>query len=90
MQVSEGEAAEAGDRNRAGYYPNGTNVPTKKIGMLAPPLTLLRTAMAMLVAGALAVGYGFAGGPDLTLGYLECRQERAGGGVGRLWRARAA
>jgi glycine betaine/proline transport system substrate-binding protein len=71
LQASEGEAAEAGDRNGAGCHPNGTNVPTKKIGMLAPPLTLLRTAMTVLVACALAVGCGFAGGPDLTLGYLE-------------------
>ncbi len=70
MQVSEGEAAEAGDRNRAGYYPNGTNDPTKKRGMLAPPMNLLRAVMAVLMAGALAVGCGFTGGQDLTLGYL--------------------
>jgi glycine betaine/proline transport system substrate-binding protein len=71
LQASEGEAAEAGDRNGAGYHPNGTNVPTKKIGMLAPPLTLLRAMIAVLLTGALAVGCGFAGGSDLTLGYLE-------------------
>jgi glycine betaine/proline transport system substrate-binding protein len=71
LQASEGEAAEAGDRNGAGYYPNGTNVPTKNIGMLAPPLTPLRTAMAVLVAGAHSGGCGFAGGPDLTWGYLK-------------------
>ena len=38
--------------------------------MLAPPLILLRAATAVLVAGVLAVGCGFAGGPHLTLGYL--------------------
>jgi glycine betaine/proline transport system substrate-binding protein len=70
LQVSEGEAAEAGDRNRAGYYPNGTNDPTKKLGMLAPPMNLLRAVMAVLMAGARAVGCGFTGGQDLTLGYL--------------------
>jgi glycine betaine/proline transport system substrate-binding protein len=70
LQASEGEAAEAGDSNGVGYHPNGTNDPTKKSGMLAPPLTLLRAVMAVLMAGALAVGCGFTGGPDLTLGYL--------------------
>lgn len=71
LQASEGEAAEAGDSNWAGYHPNGTNGPTRKIGMLAPPLTLLRAVLAALMAGALAVGCGFAGGPELRLGYLE-------------------
>jgi hypothetical protein len=71
LQASEGEAAEAGDSNGAGYNPNGTNGPTKGFGMLAPPLILLRAATAVLMACVLAVGCGFAGGPDLTLGYLE-------------------
>ncbi len=71
LQASEGEAAEAGDRNGVGCHPSGTNDPTK-IGMLAPPpLSLLRSLLAVLITGALAVGCGFAGGPDLTLGYLE-------------------
>ncbi|MDQ4128610.1 MAG: glycine betaine ABC transporter substrate-binding protein [Actinomycetota bacterium] len=71
LQAGEGEAAEAGDRNGAGYDPNGTNHPTKKIGMLALSLSLLRSVLAVLVTGALAAGCGFAGGPNLTLGYLE-------------------
>lgn len=71
LQATEGEAAEAGDSNGAGYHPNGTNDPTKRIGMLAPPLTLLRAVLAVLMAGVFAGGCGFAGGPELTLGYLE-------------------
>ncbi len=71
LQASEGDAAEAGDSNGAGYNPNGTNDPTKRFGMLAPPLILLRAATAVLLACGLAVGCGFAGGPDLRLGYLE-------------------
>jgi glycine betaine/proline transport system substrate-binding protein len=71
LQASEGEAAEAGDTNGAGYNPNGTNDPKKRFGMLAQPLILLRATTAVLLAGVLSVGCGFAGGPDLTLGYLE-------------------
>jgi glycine betaine/proline transport system substrate-binding protein len=71
LQASEGEAAEAGDSNGAGYNPNGTNGPTRGFGMLAPPLILLSVATAVLMACVLAVGCGFAGGADLTPGYLE-------------------
>ncbi|MCA1719176.1 MAG: glycine betaine ABC transporter substrate-binding protein [Actinobacteria bacterium] len=38
--------------------------------MLAPLLTLLKTSLLLLVAGALAAGCGFGGGGELTLGYL--------------------
>ena len=71
MQASEGGAAEAGDSNGAGYNPNGTEDPTKRIGKLAPPASPLRAVLAVLVAAALAAGCGLGGGPDLTLGYLE-------------------
>jgi glycine betaine/proline transport system substrate-binding protein len=84
LQASEGEAAEAGDSNGAGYNPNGINDPTKRFGMLAPPLTLLRTAIAGLMAGVLAEGCGFAGGSDLTLGYLEWDENRAVSGLTKV------
>ncbi len=70
MQASEGEAAEAGDRNGIGYHPNGSDDPTKRRGMLRPPSTLLKVLLAALLAGVLAAGCGFGGGRDLALGYL--------------------
>ncbi|MGH3147353.1 MAG: glycine betaine ABC transporter substrate-binding protein [Rubrobacter sp.] len=70
LQASEGEAAEAGDRNGVGEHPNGSDDPTKRRGMLGPRPSLLRAFFAVLLAGVLAVGCGFGGGVDLTLGYL--------------------
>jgi glycine betaine/proline transport system substrate-binding protein len=70
LQATEGEAAEGSDRFGGGYRPDGTNDPTKKTGMLAPLLTVLKTSLLLLVAGALATGCGFGGGGGLTLGYL--------------------
>ena len=70
MQAIEGEAAEGSDRFGGGYRQNGIYDPTKKTGMPAPLLTLLKTSVLLLVAGALAAGCGFGGGGGLTLGYL--------------------
>lgn len=70
MQATEGEAAEGSDRFAGGYRPNGTGVPTKKTGMLAQLLTVLKTSLLLLVVGALATGCGFGGLGSLTLGYL--------------------
>jgi len=71
LQASEGVVAEAGDSNGADYQPNGINDPTKKIGTLAPPLILSRSVLAVLITCVLTAGCGLAGGPNLTLGYLE-------------------
>jgi glycine betaine/proline transport system substrate-binding protein len=71
LQATEGEAAEGSDRLGGGYCRNGTDDPTKRTGMPAPLLTLLKTSLLLLVAGALAAGCGFGGVGGLTLGYLE-------------------
>jgi glycine betaine/proline transport system substrate-binding protein len=70
LQATEGEAAEGSDRFGGGYRRNGINDPTKKTGMPAPLLTLLKTSVLLLMAGVLAAGCGFGGVGRLTLGYL--------------------
>jgi glycine betaine/proline transport system substrate-binding protein len=70
LQATEGEAAEESDRFGGRHRPNGADDPSKKTGMLAPLLRVLKASLILLVAGALVAGCGFGGGGRLTLGYL--------------------
>jgi glycine betaine/proline transport system substrate-binding protein len=70
LQANEGEAAEADHSLRRGSRPKGTTDPLKRAGLVGPLLTLLKTSLLLLIAGALGAGCGFGGGGALTLGYL--------------------
>ena len=70
LQANEGEAAEADYSLRRGSRPKRTDDPPKRAGLIGPLLTLLKTSLVLLIAGALGAGCGFGGGGDLTLGYL--------------------
>jgi glycine betaine/proline transport system substrate-binding protein len=70
LQANEGEAAEADYSLRRGSRPKRTDDPPKRAGLVGPLLTLLKTSLLLLIAGALGAGCGFGGGGDLTLGYL--------------------
>jgi len=84
LQATEGEAAKGKDRFGGGYRPNGTHDPRKKTGMLASLLTLLKTSLLLLVAGALAAGCGFGGSGGLTLGYLGWDENVANSNLTRV------
>ena len=70
LQANEGEAAEADYSLRRGSRPKRTDDPQKRAGLVGPLLTLLKTSLLLLIAGALGAGCGFGGGGGLTLGYL--------------------
>jgi glycine betaine/proline transport system substrate-binding protein len=70
LQANEGEAAEADYSLRRGSRPKRTDDPPKRAGLVGLLLTLLKTSLLLLIAGALGAGCGFGGGGDLTLGYL--------------------
>src|SRR5918995_2467186 len=71
LQATEGAAAEADHSLGRGHRPEGTIDPPERAGMLRPLLTLLKTSLLLLAAGALGVGCGFGSGGGLTLGYLD-------------------
>jgi glycine betaine/proline transport system substrate-binding protein len=70
LQANEGEAAEAEHSLGRGSRPKGTDYRPKRTGLVGPLLTLLKTSLLLLIAGALGAGCGFGGGGNLTLGYL--------------------
>jgi glycine betaine/proline transport system substrate-binding protein len=70
LQANEGEAAEADYSLRRGSRPKRTNDPPDRTGLIGALLTLLKTSVLLLIAGAIGAGCGFGGGGDLTLGYL--------------------
>ena len=70
LRANEGEAAETDYSLRRGSRPKRTDDPPKRAGLVGPLLTLLKTSLLLLIAGALGAGCGFGGGGDLTLGYL--------------------
>ena len=70
LLANEGEAAETDCSIGRGSHPKEASDPPKRTGLLGPLLTLLKTSLLLLIAGALGAGCGFGGGGDLTLGYL--------------------
>jgi hypothetical protein len=68
LQANEGEAAEANYSLGRGSRPKGTNDPPERTGLVGLLLTLLKTSLLLLIAGALGTGCGFGGGGDLLRG----------------------